>query len=395
MRVHMFALLLMAGLAAPALATGQSQISRPVTVEQLEQILATAHGKHDRELNKQLSGLTLSERLSAERLAQIETELPGPASRNTLMEICDEAGFLNLPARDLPTIAPPDTATQNSMLTLMVKYVNQTAHALPNFFATQETTHFETKSWMQPARSGQAITHEPLLPLDSSTDTVYYRDGREYQQSNDAKKKIDDTSQSKMETNGEFGPILTVVLDDALHGKVTWSHWEQSSAGLMAVFSYSVARKSSHYSVFNSDPRMVVQDHPAYHGEIAANPADGSILRITVQADFVPSEQNARADLLVEYGSIEIGNRTYICPVKSVALSMVRNSSKDFALRIHIDDNLNFFRMRINDTRFTHYHLFHAEVRMLTEDDAAADGPSPAPSPDGVPTAEPAKAPQP
>jgi len=393
--VRKFALLLLAGLAASALASGESQVPRQVTVEQLVQMLATTHGKHDTELNKQLSGLILSERLSAERQAQIETELPGPASRKTLMEICGEAEFLNLPARDLPTIAPPDKATQNSMLTLIVKYVNQTSHALPNFFATRETTHFETKSWIQAAIPGQAIIREPLLPVDSSSVTVYYRDGQEYKQSGDVKKKVDDRSQSKMETNGEFGPILAIVLDDALHGKVAWSHWEQSSAGLMAVFRYSVDRRYSHYRVFSSDPRMVMPELPAYHGEIAVNPADGSILRITMQADFGPSDQNVRADLLVEYGSIEIGNRNYICPVKSVALSMVRSSTKDFALRTRIDDNLNFLRMRVNDTRYTHYHLFRAEVRLLTGDDAAAEIPSPAPSPDGVPGTEPAKAPQP
>jgi len=51
--------------------------------------------------------------------------------------------------------------------------------------------------------------------------------------------------------------------------------------------------------------------------------------------------------------------------------------------------------MRVNDVRFTHYHVFRAETRLITGDDAAAEGPPPAPSPDEVPAAKPAKAPQP
>jgi VWFA-related protein len=48
-------------------------------------------------------------------------------------------------------------------------------------------------------------------------------------------------------------------------------------------------------------------------------PSDGSFLRLTLQADLKPSYPIAVADILVEYGPVEIGGKTYICPVKSVA----------------------------------------------------------------------------
>jgi hypothetical protein len=391
-----FALLLLVGLALPAFAASERQQDKPVTVEQLEQIIATAHGKHDRDLESQLSGLFLSERLSAERLAQIEAELPGPASRKALMGICDEAGFLHLPARDLPANAPPDKTTQNSLLTLIVSYVNQTTHALPNFFATRETTYFETKLWKQPAIPEQAITHRTLSLVEASNVTVFYRDGQEFQQRSNGKEVKEDPFGTKLETKGEFGPILTTVLGDALHGKVTWDHWEKGPSGLVAVFHYSVAREFSHFNVLSGK----LQEFPAYHGEIAANPADGSILRITVLADLDPSDQNVRADLLVEYGPMEIGQKNYICPLKSVALSVIRNpvhtssSDLDLFFREARPVDPSPFRMRVNDVRFTHYHVFRAKTRILTGDDAAAEGPPPAPSPEGVPAKEPAKAPK-
>src|ERR1035437_10297008 len=360
-----FALLLLAGLAVPAFAASDFRMDEKVTVAQLELILARNHGQHDEYLERLLRGLELTERLSAKWLAHAEAELPGPASRKALMGICDEAAFLNLPSRDLPAIAPMDHAAQLSLLTLAVGYVNQTTHELPNFFATRETINFETKLWAQDVHPEHSLTRELLASVGTSNVTVFYRDGREFKQNKAGEEVKDDPSEYKLETNGEFGPILATVLCDALHGRVAWGHWEQGPSALIAVFRYSVAKESSHYSVFYPGFLRNRQEFPAYHGEIAVNPADGSILRITVQADFDPSDQNVRADLLVEYGSVEIGNKNYICPVKSVALSMVRIPSPDFALRNHDYDNASFFQMRVNNVRFTHYHLFRAETRIL------------------------------
>jgi hypothetical protein len=143
-----------------------------------------------------------------------------------------------------------------------------------------------------------------------------------------------------------------------------------------------------------------VQTFPAYHGVIWANPVDGSILRISVLAALDPSDENVRADLLVEYGSVEIGNINYICPLKSVAISVVRTLGKptntDLSAYIGDSDPVYSipFRMRVNDTRFTNYHVFRAETRILTGDAAVTEVPSLAPSTEKVPAKEPANAPK-
>jgi hypothetical protein len=392
-----FALLLLASLALPAFAASKQPEYRLVTAEQLEQIITATHGNSDRKVEGQLSGLFLSQRLSAERLAQMEAELPGPASRRALTVICDEAEFLRLPARDLPQYAPPDKSTQDSVRELIVKYVNQTTHELPNFLATRETSHFETFLWRIPAIPQQAIAHRPLSFVETSKVTVFYRDGQEFQERSNGKIVKDNPTQSKMETNGEFGPILATVIGDAFRGKVFWDHWEQGPSGRVAVFRYYVDKKSSHFSVYSGK----VQTFPPYHGVFSVNPVDGSILRISVLAVPDPSDQNVRADLLVEYGSVEIGNRNYICPVKSVAISVVRTLGipTNTDLGAYIGDSGPVysipFRMRVNDTRFTNYHVFRAETRILTGDAVTTEGPPPAPSPEKVPAKEPANAPKP
>jgi hypothetical protein len=205
----------------------------------------------------------------------------------------------------------------------------------------------------------------------------------------------DDSNRFELQTNGEFGPILATVLVDAVaHGKVAWGHWETGAAGRMAVFRYTVSKDASHYAVSYPGPKKEMQMVPAYHGEIAVNPADGSILRLTMLADFDPADLPIQAGLLVDYGPTEIGSKTYICPVKGVALSVVRISNPGLFSGDSNRMDPDLIQMRINDVRFTQYHLFRAEVRILSGDGTETEGAPSTPGPAGTPSAAPAPAPQ-
>src|SRR5580658_6442884 len=92
---------LLAGVALPAVA------ARNITVEQLEQVLAAVHGKADAKVAQQLSGLELTERLSAARLSRWEADLPGPESRQSLVLLADVAAFLDPPAAEIPATPAP------------------------------------------------------------------------------------------------------------------------------------------------------------------------------------------------------------------------------------------------------------------------------------------------
>jgi hypothetical protein len=129
--------LLLAGIALPAVA------ARNITVEQLQQVLAAAHGKADPKVAQQLSDLQLTERLSAARLSLWEADLPGPESRRSLVLLADVAAFLDPPAAEIPVTPAPDFAAQRRMIALTVDYASKTVHQLPNFFATRDTVRFE------------------------------------------------------------------------------------------------------------------------------------------------------------------------------------------------------------------------------------------------------------
>ena len=375
---------LLMAIAMPALA------AKKVTAESLEKTLAVTHGWSDAKAAQYIYELELTERLSEARLAHLGAVLPGPLARKGLTAVADASAFLDLPAADIPTMAAPDPAAQSSMLALIAEYVRKTVPRLPNFFATRDTDRFEDTP-MPPSGSESRDTYEPLHPIGRSTVTVLYRNGNEVVHAEIAqsgKSKTNKSSSDKsrhaeheLSTHGVFGPILSSVLADSAQGAIAWSHWEQGATGLHAVFSYQVPQQASHYtvvfpaaqglepSIFNTDdpadqgtPKS--RHLPAYHGEIAVNPADGSILRLTMVADLKSSERVIKADLMVEYGPVELGGKSYICPVKSVALSLdhlIYRSAISAAAAV-----LAAPQLRVNDELFTQYHLFRGDVRIVS-----------------------------
>ena len=365
---------LLAGVALPAVA------ARNITVEQLEQVLAAVHGKADAKVAQQLSGLELTERLSAARLSRWEADLPGPESRQSLVLLADVAAFLDPPAAEIPATPAPDFAAQRRMIALTVDYASKTLHQLPNFFATRDTVRFEdTPQGFRPDTS--EIPYQPLHPVGRATDTVLYRDGNEVVDSRAAKGNKNQPATQGLITTGVFGPVLATVLVDAAQGKLAWSHWEQGAAGPLAVFRFAVPREKSHYEVefccvtADNGSYRVFQQFSGYHGEMAVDPANGAILRLTLEADLKPADKIVRSDILVEYGSVEIGGKTYICPVKSVSISDAPAlGSNAFELQRYRGGALlehdsrtapTHLRAMLNDVVFEQYHLFHANARML------------------------------
>ena len=66
---------------------------------------------------------------------------------------------------------------------------------------------------------------------------------------------------SGMTTNGEFGPFLGVVMNDAVKGNLAWSRREQGAAGLETVYRLAITeRGNSHLANFQ---RKSVKAKPA------------------------------------------------------------------------------------------------------------------------------------
>ncbi len=374
--MHKLAFLLLLGLTGGT-ASAQTQMS----VSQIEQLLSTLHRQQDAKVAHQLSSIEPTERITATRLAHWMMDFPGGLSHDALTALADTSAFLGLPAADLPTTAPPDIATQRQILARVLDYVGKTVPKLPDFSAQRSTTYFEEATPDQLRLQQQfqiyqlnysKASYRPLGPRDSSAPKgaqlyfdgtwntiVTYRDGREVEEAPAGNEKNARAPLSGLTTSGEFGPILSVVNEDANHGKIVWSHWEQGIGVPLAVFHYEVPRERSHYAVTASegdDPEF-----PAYQGEIAADPASGAIFRISVQADHLHSNAMTEASILVEYAPVLIGGSTYICPVRGVA-----NSNQPISGSIGSSNGPSIQLLTfVNDVSFTQYHLFRSESRVL------------------------------
>jgi len=122
-------------------------------------------------------------------------------------------------------------------------------------------------------------------------------------------------------------------------------------------------------------------------GQIAIDPATGSVLRLSIVADLAPPHEMMRTAIAVEYAPVEIGDRTYDCPVHGVAFSKIPVAGA----KAEPSGAEPEVQTQLNDVAFTQYHLFGSEARIVGDGSGAGAG-SPAasgavPSAAGAPAA--------
>src|SRR5258708_7496280 len=268
-------LVLLAALLSTALPTFAD---RRVSVAALQQILAaeSAANKTDADFAQQLSSLELTEQLTEPTLQRIaaDTNL-GPKTAQVLSLLADSSALLAPPAAETPATPRPDMAAQRAMIVASVKYVSGTLHHLPDFLAARVTHSFDDTPLVI-GQSGYAPVTQ-LHPVGTFTRQITFRNGREVLESEapaSASKRVPAPGPAGLATWGEFGPVLAIVLSDAMKGRVTWSRWEQSPAGQLAVFQYAVPKSASHYLVDyccswrENSASIAYHDKPGYHGEL-------------------------------------------------------------------------------------------------------------------------------
>ena len=373
---------LLAWLASP-LAAVQPAVTRLVTVNDLEQALAHVQGRWDGRLAKQISNMKLTERLSPVRLARLENRLPGAQSRGALIALADESAFLDLPASDIPPQPAPSLADQAGLLGKATDSVNRTIGAWPNFIATRATTRYEGTAtvipgrlqdelftlnlWRAPSAVNWECPGEPkigyrrLTIIDQTKVAVVYRHGHELHALGEKGGEFE-CPENSVSTTEEFARVLAWVAKVIAHGNVSWSHWEQEPDALVAVFAYS--------SLVSYKPSKQVE----VHGEIAINPADGAILRLTQIRRWSEREPGFNGgpgfeapiehDSELDYGAVKLGGGVFWCPVRRIALyrtPILWPRGSDPALdEIYSENGLTESPLQeyLNDVTFEQYRLY-------------------------------------
>ena len=407
-------------LALAALLVVPAGAARRVTVAQLAETLSAAAAQHrsDEEIARQVASLELSERLTPATLDQFAAKIPlQPRTALALQLLSDQSAFIDPPAGEFPATAPPDEATQQQMLTAARSYGVETWGRLPNFFVSRITTRFDNSAQVQHA--GEFAVRAGLHPVGTSTRTITFRDGKEVVdpapaagQTAAASVPAKASDELGLRSWGEFGPALTVVLADLAGHQVAFSHWEQIAGQLAAVYRYEVPREASHYAVAYSylDTKTIgrtqfgyggwersaqqvaniprsrevqtYRETPGYRGVIAIDPGTGAVLRITIEAELSSSNPLLRAATMIEYAPVTIGDRKFICPARSLAISQepgtLSGCGSGGAMTLNGVGGASEWQsptqpcdhstvLLINETRFADYHRLGSTARILTD----------------------------
>ena len=385
---------LVAGMAVPC------DAAKRMTVAQLEQTLigyGAAH-KKDAEIARQLAGFELTERLTETSLGRLSTHVgAGSGAATALRLLADQSEFLEAPASEMPAAAIPDADAQKKMLEGARRYVSETLPRLPNFLATRAITFYDDSP--QELNKGEWPTRAGLHLAGTASAQITIREEQDNQPASQGSALWQ--AKTGLISGGEFGSSLGMILTDTAKGEMTWSHWEKTATGMAAVFRYAVPESASHYEVMGSLQRearvegysapsggrrgvagiatrpnvssnnnTIVRARPAYHGSVWINPADGAVLRITMDADLKKDVPFRRAAILVQYGPVEIGGQTFICPVRSVAFSLGQVNAQVFTG----DEPTEW----LNETFFTGYHRFASTSRIVESAEAAPPESAPA-----------------
>ena len=341
---------------------------RRITVEQLRQWLDTVPGEGDTEMAGQVSSLELTERLSGANLTSWTAAMHGKKSRQALLALADQSAFLPPPPTEISADAPPDTTAQQRMISLTDDYIKNTMPKLPDFFATRTTIRYEETAEFDAAN--RKINYEPLRMAENFKETVTYRNGNEIADSGAVKRGHRETNHPYLITYGTFGPVLDFVRDAiSAPGTLKWSRWEQSPGGPRAVFRYAIPANNSPFRVQGCclpDGYGMSEFHNqvGYHGEIVIDPTSGAILRLQGTADLKAFPPVAVSDIMITYGPVEIGGKTYICPLRSV--SILRGRS----VNVLMEGNEGFrtygpYATLVNDITYTNYHMSRGESHLV------------------------------
>lgn len=371
------------------LATAPAFAAKNVTVEQLSREIASSAKKKDGKIADHLYDLQLMERLSAQKLAALEAALPGPESRRALVALSDQAEFLDPPAAEIPNQPAPSIDQQRAIIAKAVDYAAATLHRLPDLFAREDTIRYEdSPPGLQIANSqsasGTFVPYQPLHPVSRSVATVHYRDGQEVVQTGG---EAQGASPAGLTTTGEFGSIFSVVFGDLPKGKMAWSHWEQGAPAPVAVFRFEVPEAASHYQVqFCCVGGALFQEFSAYHGELTVDPSSGTILRLALIADLGRGKPINKAEVMVDYGPVEMGGKSYFCPTRSVSVTLAPvQGTQQGGGPVNLNQSPMYMRgsptvvnnngsgggdvplqTMLNEVVFDQYHLFRADVQILT-----------------------------
>jgi len=372
-------ILILLVMAAPAWA------AKKITVEQLKETLISLEQakKSDADVATQLKQLELTEGLTRKTMDTLAPHAPGPLASQELDILAGRSAVLAPPATELPATPAPNVATQRAILGKAIDYVTKVYMQNPHLTADKTTTRYQ--DGVDNIRTNSGMTSNmPNVDRAWATPNIFMRLLGSHTEPVESEKGIEKAGGPKVKAqwgqNGQVseggpGPILSVILQEAATGgKLAWLRWETIDGRDVAVFSYSVDKKSSHYEVNYccfpvtedtgrmwevAEPNMQTgttwkgfKEMVSYRGQFFIDPESGAIVRIVTQADLKPTDFVHQEDMRIDYGPVTVGGSRYFVPLRNITLTEVVPNGDNYAARYSV-------RHTLFDMTYKNYQMAH------------------------------------
>jgi len=353
---------------APAWSAG----NRKISVQELKDLLTSLHAanKTDDEVALQLKQIELTEELTPATMNSLVDSVPGKFSTEQIYILEARSSMLAPPAADLPSAAAPDAAAQQAMLAKASEYVSKSYAQLPSLTATKMTARFQDgveaihNTGMKQTMSGNddpiwAQTSLYTRLMNTRTDTIESANGIE--KIANTKDKVQWGPNGVVASVAPLVPLSTILQEATSNGSPKWLRWENINGNQIAVFSFTVDKKKTHYAVNyccfpDTDTAGVINYSKSagggssakgnlqsvsewknfkatvgYHGELFVDPSSGTVVRTITEAEFKPSDFVHYEDIRTDYAPMPIGGKNLVVPVRTFIVSEIVPNGDSFA----------------------------------------------------------------
>lgn len=297
------------------LASGVNAAGKPLsTVSQVITLVRAglAARKSDKQTAKDLSKLSLGERLEPVVVEHLESEGAGPLTMEELEQLAVATENLAAPAPppDFPHPPFPTAAEQRAAINHAGAFARSYAADLPDFLCDETVVRYEdlraSGVWQKRDTLGIRLSYGEK----AEDERLVTYNGRP-------------TTGSLKEyggaiIQGEFGSLMIQILDPSSHGKFRWDHWTLLRNHLVGVYSYRIEARDSQYHLVFGQGFDHEENTPAMEGLLYLDGETSDIVRIfNHAADIPPTFAVRQAINRVDYAPQEIGGKRYVLPLRS------------------------------------------------------------------------------
>jgi hypothetical protein len=365
-----FGWILLLAVAAPNLLMADS---RKLTVAQLRDTLTSLRDskKGDEQIANELKQIQLTEELTPAAKSSMVNLVNGPLSTEQIYVLEARSSMLAPPDTDLPKAAPPDAATQQTLLAKAQDYAAKAYAQQPQLTATRLVARFqdgvETIQSFYGANAQTVSDSDPLWQqvrqsirlMNTHTDTVEIDNGIEKPGGKDT------TSWGRNGFVNSMLPSLPLNLltsEAVSYGNPKFLRWEIINGHRTAVFAFAIDKKKSHYAInyccfpatssvgnvlYNGSGSQPVNNgnlstvsewkpfnaKSGYHGELFLDPDSGVVLRTIVAAEFKQSDFVHYENIRIDYAPMPIDGKNFYVPVRSFTIAEIVPNGDSFASR--------------------------------------------------------------